>query len=42
MEEAERLCDRVLIMDHGKVLADDGVDTAEGRSMATWSRPSCT
>jgi ABC-2 type transport system ATP-binding protein len=23
MEEAERLCDRVLIMDHGKVLADD-------------------
>ncbi len=25
MEEAERLCDRVLIMDHGKVLADDTV-----------------
>ncbi len=23
MEEAERLCDRVLMMDHGKVLADD-------------------
>jgi ABC-2 type transport system ATP-binding protein len=23
MEEAERLCDRVLIMDHGRVLADD-------------------
>jgi ABC-2 type transport system ATP-binding protein len=25
MEEAERLCDRVLIMDQGKVLADDRV-----------------
>ena len=25
MEEAERLCDRVLIMDHGRVLADDTV-----------------
>jgi ABC-2 type transport system ATP-binding protein len=25
MEEAERLCDRVLIMDHGHVLADDSV-----------------
>ena len=25
MEEAERLCDRVLIMDHGHVLADDTV-----------------
>ena len=23
MEEAERLCERVLIMDHGHVLADD-------------------
>ncbi|MEO8315547.1 MAG: ABC transporter ATP-binding protein [Pseudomonadota bacterium] len=27
MEEAERLCDRVVIMDHGKVLADDLVTT---------------
>jgi ABC-2 type transport system ATP-binding protein len=25
MEEAERLCDRVLILDHGKLLADDTV-----------------
>jgi linearmycin/streptolysin S transport system ATP-binding protein len=25
MEEAERLCDRVLIMDHGRVLADDDI-----------------
>ena len=25
MEEAERLCDRVLIMDHGRVLADDTI-----------------
>ena len=23
MEEAERLCDRLVIMDHGKVIADD-------------------
>jgi ABC-2 type transport system ATP-binding protein len=27
MEEAERLCERVLIMDHGKVLADDATAT---------------
>src|SRR5689334_4722902 len=27
MEEAERLCDRVLIMDHGRILADDRVAT---------------
>ena len=25
MEEAERLCDRVIIIDHGKVIADDGL-----------------
>jgi ABC-2 type transport system ATP-binding protein len=25
MEEAERLCDRVVIMDHGRVIADDTV-----------------
>ncbi len=25
MEEAERLCDRVLILDHGRILADDSV-----------------
>ena len=25
MEEAERLCDRVVIIDHGKVIADDGL-----------------
>jgi ABC-2 type transport system ATP-binding protein len=26
MEEAERLCDRIVIMDHGRVIADDTVD----------------
>jgi ABC-2 type transport system ATP-binding protein len=26
MEEAERLCDRVVIMDHGRVIADDTVE----------------
>jgi ABC-2 type transport system ATP-binding protein len=26
MEEAERLCDRVIIMDHGKVVADDTLE----------------
>jgi ABC-2 type transport system ATP-binding protein len=31
MEEAERLCDRVLIMDHGHVLADDGVAALKSR-----------
>jgi ABC-2 type transport system ATP-binding protein len=31
MEEAERLCDRVLIMDHGRVLADDQVATLKSR-----------
>jgi len=25
MEEAERLCDRVLILDHGRILANDSV-----------------
>ena len=25
MEEAERLCDRVLVLDHGRILADDSV-----------------
>jgi ABC-2 type transport system ATP-binding protein len=31
MEEAERLCDRVLILDHGRILADDRVATLLGR-----------
>ena len=31
MEEAERLCDRVLIMDHGHVLADDTVAALKGQ-----------
>jgi ABC-2 type transport system ATP-binding protein len=30
MEEAERLCDRVLIMDRGRVLADDSVAALKG------------
>jgi ABC-2 type transport system ATP-binding protein len=25
MEEAERLCDRIVIMDHGRVIADDSL-----------------
>ena len=36
MEEAERLCDRVGIMDHGKILA---VDTVAGLLAAHGSRP---
>jgi ABC-2 type transport system ATP-binding protein len=31
MEEAERLCERVLIMDHGRVLADDRVDVLKAK-----------
>jgi ABC-2 type transport system ATP-binding protein len=31
MEEAERLCDRVLIIDHGRILADDTVDALKSR-----------
>jgi len=31
MEEAERLCERVVIMDHGRVLADDRVDGLKAR-----------
>ncbi|MEO6367585.1 MAG: ABC transporter ATP-binding protein [Steroidobacteraceae bacterium] len=31
MEEAERLCERVLIMDHGRVLADDRVDALKAQ-----------
>jgi ABC-2 type transport system ATP-binding protein len=31
MEEAERLCDRVLIMDRGHVLADDSVEALKAR-----------
>ncbi len=31
MEEAERLCERVVIMDHGKVLADDRVDALKAQ-----------
>src|SRR5205814_4887450 len=26
MEEAERLCDRIVIVDHGKVIANDSLD----------------
>jgi ABC-2 type transport system ATP-binding protein len=31
MEEAERLCERVLIMDHGRILADDRVATLKAQ-----------
>lgn len=32
MEEVERLCDRVVIMDHGKVIADDTLETLRSRA----------
>jgi ABC-2 type transport system ATP-binding protein len=35
MEEAERLCDRIVIIDHGKVIADD---TLQGSSASCLSR----
>jgi ABC-2 type transport system ATP-binding protein len=31
MEEAERLCDRIVIIDHGRVLADDTLDGLHAR-----------
>jgi ABC-2 type transport system ATP-binding protein len=31
MEEAERLCDRVLILDHGRILANDSVSNLMGQ-----------
>jgi ABC-2 type transport system ATP-binding protein len=35
MEEAERLCDRVVIIDHGKVVADDTLQGLYGRLPVT-------
>ena len=35
MEEADRLCERVAIMDHGKLLALDTPDGLKRRSAAT-------
>jgi linearmycin/streptolysin S transport system ATP-binding protein len=35
MEEAERLADRVVVMDHGRVLADDTLDGLRGRVAGT-------
>ena len=34
MEEAERLCDRIVIVDHGRVLADDTLDGLLAKSTA--------
>ena len=34
MEEVERLCDRVVIMDHGRVIADDTVSGLRQRAVA--------
>jgi ABC-2 type transport system ATP-binding protein len=31
MEEVERLCDRIVIMDHGRVIADDTIETLKRR-----------
>ena len=42
MEEAERLCDRVLIMDHGRILADDTVAAHRARAPQPRGRRSCT
>jgi ABC-2 type transport system ATP-binding protein len=35
MEEAERLCDRIVIMDHGKVLADETISGLRRRLPAS-------
>src|SRR5262249_36604747 len=35
MEEAERLCDRIVILDHGKVIADDTLRGLAGRMPET-------
>jgi ABC-2 type transport system ATP-binding protein len=32
MEEAERLCDRIVIVDHGRVLADDTREGLQARA----------
>ena len=35
MEEVERLCDRVIIMDHGKIVADDSLSNLRKRTGST-------
>jgi len=34
MEEAERLADRIVVMDHGRVLADDTLEGLRARASA--------
>ena len=34
MEEAERLADRIVVIDHGKVIADDTLAGLTGRALA--------
>jgi ABC-2 type transport system ATP-binding protein len=35
MEEAERLADRIVVIDHGKVIADDTLGGLQSRVAAT-------
>jgi ABC-2 type transport system ATP-binding protein len=39
MEEAERLCDRVMIMDHGKIVASGTLDALRAMAPAPKPRP---
>jgi ABC-2 type transport system ATP-binding protein len=34
MEEAERLADRIVVIDHGRVVADDTLDGLQSRAPA--------
>src|SRR5207302_7974974 len=42
MEEAERLADRIVVIDHGKVIADDTLAGLRGRLPATVGGPAAT
>ena len=42
MEEAERLADRIVVMDHGRVIADDTLDGLQARVAGAGRRPRVT
>jgi len=42
MEEAERLADRIVVIDHGRVIADDTLSGLRGRVPATVGGPAAT